>query len=693
LFVFCFERTLIIIMADAALEDAMKATISSMGKAITKPPMTKKLLKKPPFRFLYDVVMEVMKTSGFLQGLYTPEEIDPEAVKDKAAKIVFLQKAIDATALATGKKLTAKPSKIASGADPEATNAWLQAMGKGVLKKIDSSDAVKRVLAGESPSKPSKPASGKTLEVPEAKEKKEKSGSAKTEKEGAKKSGSAKKPAEKKPSEKKPSDSSASKRDSSATKRDGSAKREGSAVKRDSSATKRDSSATKRDGSASKSGSAKRDGSAKREGSAVKKSGSATKRDGSATKRDGSAKREGSEKKGKPVDEDMAAPKPKDDGGKRREPSARPRTKTDKGGKAMRPGKATGERRRPDQDQDPDQDHDQDQDQDQDDEAAHHNHNEEKEVVADDGGDDNTTAPPVSGQPSEEHNQDADVEVKQNNRGSVPSPDREKDKQRIERPSSARRTRPEPIDNTASHSQGDDAEDVEPEPTPAPERPKTSRRVKKVANDAPLESSKIKKEVEIMVDGDDDEEDDDPYVVVETKAAPTPTIDPNADKDDDDDEEKGFLMRKIQDKKNIDAEALKENPENAAIVKSLAAREEKRKKEREAVTSEVAVLREGIQTLCRTANPLGKIVDYVQEDVDAMQAEMGMWQEELAANKNKIADDAAETDKYLQPLKVKLYELDQQILDQQAMIRAVKATIFQNDEKIQNPLRGIALAN
>lgn len=47
-------------MADEAqLEASVKATMSSMGKLIKKPPMTDKLLKKPPFRFLHDVLTEV----------------------------------------------------------------------------------------------------------------------------------------------------------------------------------------------------------------------------------------------------------------------------------------------------------------------------------------------------------------------------------------------------------------------------------------------------------------------------------------------------------------------------------------------------------------------------------------------------------------------------------------------------------
>lgn len=47
-------------MADEAqLDAAVKATMATMGKLIKKPPMTDKLLKKPPFRFLHDVITEV----------------------------------------------------------------------------------------------------------------------------------------------------------------------------------------------------------------------------------------------------------------------------------------------------------------------------------------------------------------------------------------------------------------------------------------------------------------------------------------------------------------------------------------------------------------------------------------------------------------------------------------------------------
>ena len=53
-----------------------------------------------------------------------------------------------------------------------------------------------------------------------------------------------------------------------------------------------------------------------------------------------------------------------------------------------------------------------------------------------------------------------------------------------------------------------------------------------------------------------------------------------------------------------------------------------RRKERELVAREIERLRSSIQTVCRSALPLGKIMDYIQEDMDAMQIELQSWRRE-----------------------------------------------------------------
>ncbi|XP_015773088.1 PREDICTED: TRAF3-interacting protein 1-like [Acropora digitifera] len=132
----------------------VKKTQDTLGKFIKKPPLTEKLLNKPPFRFLHDIITEVVRNTGFLKDLYTPEEMDSANVKEKEAKINFLQKSIDVVGMISG-QLSVRPVKIVAGHEPEKTNEFLQAIGTAILNKKSSTDAVKRVLAGEKPGKES----------------------------------------------------------------------------------------------------------------------------------------------------------------------------------------------------------------------------------------------------------------------------------------------------------------------------------------------------------------------------------------------------------------------------------------------------------------------------------------------------------------------------------------------------------
>ena len=59
----------------------IKKTQDTLGRVIKKPPLTDKLLSKPPFRFLHDIITEVIKNTGVLKGLFKPEELNSENVK------------------------------------------------------------------------------------------------------------------------------------------------------------------------------------------------------------------------------------------------------------------------------------------------------------------------------------------------------------------------------------------------------------------------------------------------------------------------------------------------------------------------------------------------------------------------------------------------------------------------------------
>ncbi|KAG4068340.1 hypothetical protein HA402_007860 [Bradysia odoriphaga] len=131
--------------------DTIKKTQTTLGKYVKKPALTEKLLNKPPFRFLHDIITSVIQSSGYLDGLFEPNEMVSANIKDKDAKILFLQKVIDVVKISTKENVNAKPSKIVAGQEPERTNELLQLIGLALSKKISSTEAVKMVRNNEIP--------------------------------------------------------------------------------------------------------------------------------------------------------------------------------------------------------------------------------------------------------------------------------------------------------------------------------------------------------------------------------------------------------------------------------------------------------------------------------------------------------------------------------------------------------------
>ena len=105
----------------------------------------------------------------------------------------------------------------------------------------------------------------------------------------------------------------------------------------------------------------------------------------------------------------------------------------------------------------------------------------------------------------------------------------------------------------------------------------------------------------------DDKDDEDMFVEVVAASAAAMEV------PIDDDGNHGALLQKILDKK---AQAA---PGSAPV------NEHARAAERAAVVKEIEQLRGIIQTLARSAHPLGKLMDYVLEDMDVMRKEMLLW--------------------------------------------------------------------
>ncbi|XP_020811913.1 TRAF3-interacting protein 1 [Drosophila serrata] len=139
-------------MSDKDLDAIIQVTQQVMGKFIKKPPLTEKLLRKPPFRFLMDVFNNFIKQTGKLDGLYTSEEQQFENITTREDKLRFLQKMIDVVKLTTKQDLKVRTSKIVAGQEPELTNELLQAMASVAEKNLDWDSAVDQVVIAHSKS-------------------------------------------------------------------------------------------------------------------------------------------------------------------------------------------------------------------------------------------------------------------------------------------------------------------------------------------------------------------------------------------------------------------------------------------------------------------------------------------------------------------------------------------------------------
>ncbi|KAL3700405.1 hypothetical protein R1sor_018427 [Riccia sorocarpa] len=117
---------------------------------VRRPKLTDALLKKPPFRFLHDVISELCRQTGFAQGLFTPEELISTNIKDKESKVAYLWKIIDCVGITLNTNVPVRPQKIVAGLEPEQTNVFLQMLAAATMvDRRQSEMAVVCVLAGQ----------------------------------------------------------------------------------------------------------------------------------------------------------------------------------------------------------------------------------------------------------------------------------------------------------------------------------------------------------------------------------------------------------------------------------------------------------------------------------------------------------------------------------------------------------------
>uniref|UniRef100_A0AAQ6IIF6 TRAF3-interacting protein 1 n=1 Tax=Anabas testudineus TaxID=64144 RepID=A0AAQ6IIF6_ANATE len=618
----------------------VKKTQDTLGKVIKKPPLTEKLLNKPPFRYLHDIFSEVIRTTGFMKGLYGENEMKSENVKDKDSKIAFLQKAIDVVMLVSGEPLAAKPARIVAGHEPEKTNELLQAIAKCCLNKMASDDTVKRVLAGEKVDMKTKASTSRSQDK-ENREGRERHMDREEKRKITERSGSRD---QKDPDQPKEQDSRHRDGEKEHHRdRERSDKHHRSEQEHGKDRDKDKSRDQERDKGRVKDKDKDKDRERDRERDKDKEKD----KDGEKTRvRDSHRERERDKEKRRDREKERERERHKEGDERNRsvenghskarvseeqqqkhsteEPSkiAKPVPASDSPTRIPRPSSAKGQRRRP----------------------------------------------KIGGQDESDSEGDIDAQrpVPQENGdvagSSVPS---DIASRRIARPSSAR---------------------------PAPPRVKKQESYTDVASTERLSSAK--NSAPVIMDGkklSEEEDDEDEQFLVDEAVPPPPDV-PEMEEPALDllsEEKHGGLVKKIlETKKDYELSPSSPKSKEQNLVSEAA-----RKKERDLVTKEIERLRSSIQTVCRSTLPLGKIMDYIQEDMDAMQAELHTWRRENKEHAQALLQEQRATDQAVEPLKAELSELEQLIKDQQDKICALRSNILKNEEKIQKMVTGISYSS
>ena len=116
------------------LEDVIAETRSAITSIISKPKLTDKLLARPPFRFLFDVIaaMDAATNLG-LEQVLTADEYDSSNVTDKVSKLLFLDKIVKHVEGKLDTTIDINPKKVVAGLEPDKTCAFLQLLAAAAM--------------------------------------------------------------------------------------------------------------------------------------------------------------------------------------------------------------------------------------------------------------------------------------------------------------------------------------------------------------------------------------------------------------------------------------------------------------------------------------------------------------------------------------------------------------------------------
>ena len=100
-------------------------------------------------------------------------------------------------------------------------------------------------------------------------------------------------------------------------------------------------------------------------------------------------------------------------------------------------------------------------------------------------------------------------------------------------------------------------------------------------------------------------------------------------------------------------------------------------------------IKQHIHDISQNANPIGKLIEFLPEDVDSMNKEMEYWINESKSYKDKLEEEYKKSEEIILPLENEFMELEETIRDEIMRIKSIKSRILKNETVIQNLINGV----
>ena len=132
------------------MADYWSETGKLFSSLIEKPKMTEKLPKKPPPKYIYDIILNTMNKTNFPKGLLNDQEMDHKYFEaDPHHKLAILQKVIDITKIVMNENFEIKTTNILKGEQPDKTNYFLRMFYKAATNGKDNTPLIEKYLENQ----------------------------------------------------------------------------------------------------------------------------------------------------------------------------------------------------------------------------------------------------------------------------------------------------------------------------------------------------------------------------------------------------------------------------------------------------------------------------------------------------------------------------------------------------------------